>query len=292
MSGSSQVGDPARPAKTGDPLKHHFIPRFWLAGFAEPATKSGSLAVLDVSGRSTRATVDNTASEESFYTVINTDGRPTLAIEESLSSLESDAAPPFAQLGESIFPTSSLERFDIARLLAVQHLRRRTRVQTLQRNIGSGAERTALLRLRHGEQPDAGRHDDLAVAHGAVLESIWGPAIVEFAFHIFRRRWVLLCASEDGCGFVLPEDPLTMLSEYGDDRYGPGGIGSADEVWVPINRHHLLVLHRRPDEVDGICAKASPDLISAHNRFQIGQPRQTVFCSPSDIAAVAKLAAN
>ena len=83
-----------------------------------------------------------------------------------------------------------------------------------------------------------------------------------------------------------------MLSEYGDDRYGPGGIGSADEVWVPINRHHLLVMHRRTDEVDGICAKASPELIPAYNRFQIGQPRQTVFCSPSDIAAVAKLAAN
>ena len=102
-----------------------------------------------------------------------------------------------------------------------------------------------------------------------------GPAIVEFAFHIFRRRWALLCASEDGCGFVLPEDPLTMLSEHGDDRYGPGGIGDADEVWVPINRHHLLVMHRRSDEVDGICAKASPDFVSAYNRFQVGQPRQT-----------------
>ena len=292
VSGLSQVGGPARPAKAGDPLNHHYIPRFWLAGFAEPATKSGFLGVLDASATNTRAAVDNAASEESFYTVINTAGRPTLAIEESLSSLESDAAPPFAQLGESIFPTSWLRRFDIARLLTVQHLRRRTRVQALQRNLGGGGGRTALLRLRHGKLPDAGQDDDVAVAHSDVLESIWGPAIWEYAFHIFRRRWVLLCASEDGCGFVLPEDPLTVLSEYGNDRHGPGDIGPADEVWVPINRHRLLVMHRRTDEADGICAKASPDLISAYNRFQVGQPRQTVFCSPKDATTVAKLAAT
>ena len=114
--------DPDAAAGPGSPINHHYIPRFWLTGFAKPSNKSGKVTVIDGSGRNPPETISTkrAASEANFYTLATASDEHTVVLEEALGRLESDAAPTFKQIADGHLPVHWLKRSDVSFLLAAQ----------------------------------------------------------------------------------------------------------------------------------------------------------------------------
>jgi uncharacterized protein DUF4238 len=88
----AEIGDGKQAFPTTTARRHHFVPAFLLARFAEPATRKGFLFQLDVAtGKPQRTTPDSTAYEDYLYATGPDDDRE-LVMEVFFSIVEKHAA--------------------------------------------------------------------------------------------------------------------------------------------------------------------------------------------------------
>ncbi|MCY3587035.1 MAG: DUF4238 domain-containing protein [Acidimicrobiaceae bacterium] len=281
-----------QPLQPGDPEKHHEIPQFWLKGFAEDVEAGLMLASVDRFGSADQVPVSQAAMTRSFYMTTNDAGAPTVGLERSLGRFESDAAPAFKSLRSGTPHASSLERLDICRLLAVQDLRTRPQVRSSQKAMGGVAGRMAVLAQHHGHLPPTDEPTQFIGSKEAALTSLLDDGIIRVCSKLmFLRQWSLLRAAAPAMGFVLPDHPIVTVSANSSGIYGPGGIGSADHLWVPLGPRTMLVM-TRPDLANGAHEEMSAHEIEDINRVLIGRASEKVYCAPSDAAAVSGLAAD
>lgn len=85
-----------------EPKRHHYVPAFCLAQFAEPRSRRGQLRWYDVNtGESDNGTPDNQAFERFFYTVETEDPKDTLILEHEFGKLENKCAPLLRAMNDS-----------------------------------------------------------------------------------------------------------------------------------------------------------------------------------------------
>ncbi len=126
----------------------------------------------------------------------------------------------------------------------------------------------------------------------AAMEILWdNEALSECAFYLFCRRWSLVRATDSSCGFVLPERPVVMQSWPRGEPYGTGGVPTAHEVWVPVSRRFLLLMHW-VERRDGTELELSGERLRDINAYMAHLDGPMVFCCPSDAEAVMQMLAQ
>jgi hypothetical protein len=108
----------AEPLLSG-PKRHHFLPRFYLEGFAQ----EGLLAVYDRESDKVRVQQPiNTGVIGHFYTLTDSEGRRRFELEQLLSEFETKASPAIRKLAAHVTPTDD-ERSDLAIFVALAGFR-------------------------------------------------------------------------------------------------------------------------------------------------------------------------
>lgn len=108
----------AKPLLTG-PKRQHFLPRFYLEGFA----KDRKVAVYDLEKNEVRMQQPvNTGVIGHCYTMEDAEGRPRFELEQMLSEFEGKASPSIKRLAVREQPTDE-ERADLAIFVALAGFR-------------------------------------------------------------------------------------------------------------------------------------------------------------------------
>jgi hypothetical protein len=104
--------------------RHHYVPAFYLAEFAEPRDRDGRLRVFDVnSGRTYGGTPDSQGFERDLYRVETEDPKDALVLETQFADLEGKCAPLIRAMNDrSILPNDEELSFILA-LIAFQAVR-------------------------------------------------------------------------------------------------------------------------------------------------------------------------
>ena len=206
----------AQSSRSGIPKDQHYIPRFWLVGFADPPTKAGKVSAVDLAGenRTSRISTKRAATESHFYTLTGHDEQPTPVLEDLLGFMEDKAAPAFKKIASGCLDLNPVERLDVALLFAAQIVRIPAHIRgVIQQAVNEIAHKQILQGQHLGVLPKM--EGDFAVTSSdeyAVGIAFDGEALEDLTLILFCRRWSLFKASTDSGGFVLPERPVIMWS--------------------------------------------------------------------------------
>ncbi len=123
------IGAGHRSLPRSEAKRHHIVPQFLLARFAEPPTKDGQLYQLDQrSGANRRVAVSKAAARHRFYAVETTEAEKDNRIEAMLGLAEHHAAESFVKLLDEPETMDEYDRIDIAMFLTIQTQRTPTAV--------------------------------------------------------------------------------------------------------------------------------------------------------------------
>ncbi len=240
------------------PRRHHFIPRFCLAEFADANDKVWTYDSLGERPRSSAP--EKTGFERDFHTV-TAEGGPDLTVENDIAKWESAAAPIYRQLADGKEITSD-DRQIMAGFFALAYLRskrhRRSYAEgyglVMQRLVQKLAEKPNAFDVALNEVGDAMERqftDDKKIAHrqemadwrGYRIEVSREATLPVFSAHpaladeIAGMRWSVLEAK--GEQFILSDSPLILANPT-------GGFGdAAAQATLPLTPSRLWVGHRR-----------------------------------------------
>jgi Protein of unknown function (DUF4238) len=118
--------------------RHHYVPQFYLKGFAVARRKNHQMIVFDrESGRSFQAATKNVAVEIDFNRV-EVEGHPPDAIEKAMSKFESEAAPALGRIIAAKSIRQEEDRsylFNLIGLLAIRNPGQRERWRDFREQI-------------------------------------------------------------------------------------------------------------------------------------------------------------
>ncbi len=279
---------------------HHIVPKFYLRGFAN---RRKLLLVLNRSDLTRRhyATYNDAAKIKDFYTV-QLDGAWSDEFEGQLSKIESLCAPVLARvLAGGNFPLNAADREAIAMMVALQFIRgqdnrraasrlnaymvrmmlmntTREQLRTTIRET-EGREATteeiekAIEFARNPTRYDVQVHKNMDVlTQMDGLHSLFGVARAR-SFRLLR--WSKPCLLTSDSPVALTSKPNAELAFYGI------GLGTADEVVLPLDRRHALVLHGRAGE-DLLVDDPGPDKAWLANRRVAGNAIEQIYLHPDD----------
>ena len=90
---------PRKTLVTNQPRKHHYVPKFYLAGFTTSGSKDDYLYVLDQTvPKKFRAKPSELAHQRDFYVIETDDEQERIAIEKLFGEIEDMAAPVIKQI--------------------------------------------------------------------------------------------------------------------------------------------------------------------------------------------------
>lgn len=296
------VREARRPLGPGDPRRHHFLPQFFQKRFA---TEQGQLLVVPIDRSAPRLThVTNIAVMSDLYTSIDKEIGETVAVEKVLALADGQASGAIARLAYGVlFPPSARDREDLAIWLALLHVRdpytrRRTEAMAdhVFKSVSSLAANplVARSRLREslGREPteaevaelvDATDHLDQleATPHQNELVKLMLTTALELVPYLLTRRIVVLRFPEPG--LVLSDRPLVLQQDPENrDPFRGVGIGTADEILLPLDRSTAMILHSRPSIRDHVM-NAPPDCtVDDFNQAVVANAAAEVYCHPDD----------
>jgi hypothetical protein len=233
-----QIGSGEQSLPPSFARRHHFVPAFALAQFAQPpGTRDGWLHQLDVrSGRPQRTRPDDAAFVRDLYTYEDRNGELSKSVEAFFSIVESHAAVALDRLRVDPDALSPQDRETIAFFLALQESRTPEgliRAQQMRQvafeikasmdlsnaesfrrafasehvNALSLAEAEE-LRLRLQQQLLDGRVSYEAPRTGAMKQIV--SASADLAASIYSLDWTVLVADGDA-EFVTSDRPISMV---------------------------------------------------------------------------------
>ena len=286
----------AQASRADIPKDQHYIPRFWLLGFADPPTKAGKVSAVDLTGenRTSRIGTKRAATERHFYTLTGPDEQPNPLLEDLLGHIEDKAAPAFKKIANGCLQLSPVERLSVALLLAAQVVRTPTHIRgVIQQAVNDIGRKLILQGQDLGVLPPMeGGFTVTSSDEYAVGMALDGEALGDMALTLFCRRWSLFKASTDSGGFVLPERPVVMWSGVDRGFYGPGGVLNAHWILVPVDRQFLLVMHwtEWKDDSGSFVHDLSAERVHALNAYLCAASGgRTVFCNPLDTPNVEEI---
>lgn len=289
------------PLLTG-PKRQHYLPRFYLEGFA----KDGLVAVYDrEKDELRRQQPKDTTVIGHFYTMEDGEGRRRYEVEALLSEYEGKASPVIKKLAAKE-PINAEERSDLAIFMALGAMRTPDIVESLQhissgmilevaKRIFSNVNAVAVdLRKRpeNAEKSDdelraeAQLMADMARTGGFTVETKqkWAVAMaikmsLEIAPIFAGRNWIIAHRDNQKKSYVTTDAPvfLTSTEPRKNSIYGVG-FGTSDAfVAFPLTQSCVLLLHGMDGDLRHIEANAEKirrtnlALASGCKRFVVGR---------------------
>jgi hypothetical protein len=102
-------------------------------------------------------------------------------------------------------------------------------------------------------------------------------------------RHIAICRVTDG-GLLISDRPLTLYQSPGDSSPLRGvGFGTADEIWIPLNRRTIAMMHSHDQIGDRILNKDDAPTAAELNAVMVANTFQELYCHPDDVADVLRL---
>lgn len=94
----------------------------------------------------------------------------------------------------------------------------------------------------------------------------------------------------DGAGHALPDEPVSMYQRPENRRPFRGvGLGTADEIYVPLNRSTGLVLHSEPALGDRVIETPAGHELSDFNQQTCSHAFREIYCHPAVVRGLSGL---
>jgi Protein of unknown function (DUF4238) len=283
------------------PRRHHTVPKSYLRRFANTAEQVTVVSRDDLSRKFT-ASIDDILAERDFYAFETEDGSSSYEAEELFSTFEHDASQALTRVIAGAFPPTEQDRVHISVFVAAQFLRgwdmREAMAvpfvhvgQMIAMNATKESVRAFFRRTEDREPSDEEVRDYVDFAKDTtgyrievhpnelirqLLQSIPGLANMAFA-----RTWQLL-RTEEG-HFLTSDAPVSTWTHQKNRHpfYGSGGFGMSDELSLPIDRQHALVLaHDAP--AGEVVRDVGLDHVRALNRRTATSGRRYIIHHPDD----------
>lgn len=261
----------AAPAAAADPLltgpkRHHFLPRFYLEGFA----KEGKVAVYDRDVDIVRVQQPiNTGVIGHFYTLEDNEGRKRFELERMLSEFEGKAAPTIKKLAAQEALTSD-ERTDLAIFVALAGFRTPDIVESL-KLFNSGLMSDMAKRMfasvdlvkenMRGKPGSPTSEEELEQEAREMVEFAqsdqyevttdhgWAVGMaIRMAFEVAPilagRDWLVVHSQNDKKSFVTSDAPVVLSTiQPRESNFGGIGFGNADALVVfPLTKACALAI--------------------------------------------------
>jgi len=247
------------------PKEQHYVPRFYLAGFAE----NNLLSRLDRrNGKIASRTPEHTARIPNLYTFEDHQERRRYDIEVMFSHYEGKAAPIILKMAARDRIDVN-EREQLTAFIALTALRTPAAIEDAKvvhagftkahARLHLSDERRALHWLREmneaGLNEDRLREEAVSVAqmvrddsYTVEVDGVFalGNSLRNFgaiAKSIIERDWMVLYASEDSDGFLTTDHPVVLTTTSSALRRAPLGYSSAHaQVLFPLAHNCALVI--------------------------------------------------
>ncbi|HEY8390842.1 MAG TPA: DUF4238 domain-containing protein [Clostridia bacterium] len=285
------------------PKKHHYIPRFYLAGFTLSGSKDDFIWVLDQkNGKQWRAKAHNVAYQNDFYTLDIPETEPE-SIEKEFSFLEGQAASVI----KTIINTKSIptgESYNVLmNFIALTIARVPSTRKTLEEPFMKISEKILKIALASPERYHTlmerlkkKGYDISDAPYDSMLDFLRKKEYeLEFnnTFHIqnllivmdsvlpylVNRNWVLVEATE--AYFICSDRPVTLhWTNPRDSFYGPGFGMKETNVIFPVNKNLLLL--GRFEEIKKNHTKISREGVAWLNSLTLMQAMQYIFSPEKD----------
>lgn len=245
------VGSPAR--------RHHVVSKFYLRYFADDRDQIRT--VMLPGERQFTQNIVNASVNNDFYTVVDSGGEPSDAVEQSLADLEAVAAAAWREMHRGVWPMPDEHRYAMAGWLALQLLRGpgvrnsmseiATRALLLETVVGGRA------RLRAALEEAGMPADDATVDREWVDLFKRPPQLAAHANHhmhhlsemlpqvtesLLRRVWLLTVFERKG--LATSDHPVHVVPNPELSEVGMGtGIENATVIHAPLTRRHSLAMY-------------------------------------------------
>jgi Protein of unknown function (DUF4238) len=111
-------------ARASEPRAHHFVPRFWLAGFTSTGQQDGELWATDlVRAKQWPTNPANAGHRRDFYRISDPEVKDPVVVEKRLSQIEDAIAPLLKRLDQKQRRITKDEMEALATFMAVQFVR-------------------------------------------------------------------------------------------------------------------------------------------------------------------------
>jgi hypothetical protein len=278
------------------PEAHHYVPRFYLKGFAHQK----ELWVYQKGKPPRPSRPKDEAQRDNYYTIQDSGGQPTVAIERLFSKIESVVAPTFRRIANPQFTMSSREVEELFSFVALTFVRvpsfrdYTNRIceewlkTTMQRNAVDPAKFAA--ECKEMEIKSGKSLGDLEQLRSAILKGDWDITQKSSAFNLEsvlrsgkRISDILLNEyrhdiwyASNGSHFLTCDNPVVTI---GPDSNGTAfvgmGFGRKDvEVIFPLNKRACLNLKRRGAESK---IEVPKKIVEQTNRLMMHVADQYVF---------------
>lgn len=296
---------------------HHFVPQYYLKGFAKPRSKDGKLTVFDIKDRKTFTTRPRNVAAKRDYNRVEIDGVDPNMVESQLSILEGHADQAFRRI---IDARSIDDADDFSLVLALigqislnNPLFRNQRDKMISQlgsmmmhNMIESEDRWNAIT---SEAVAAGVLDGEPVTYEDAREAVLNGDVVAGAAKevliqqeielwpkilplLHARKWTLLVAPSGSGGFATSDRPFSL--GWSDDSMNNGfyGVGlghTGTTLTFPLNRELALI---GTFEHGGGTSVATEAVVAAVNhttfRSAMRQLYTTVDFPILDIGAVVK----
>lgn len=273
----------------GRARNHHFVPQFYLKGFAKPRSNAGKLFVCDMKERRRFQTRPrNVAARRDFNRVEGDYLEPNI-VESQLGVIEADLDRGCRQVIEAQSIASHEDFAALLTLVARLFLAHPQFREQRDRFMSDVAKKMMLAMVATPERWESvtaqGRVDGIiddpidyeemraAVVEGRIVPSTNKNVLIGQEFELWprilllleRRNWTLFVSNAATGEFATSDRPYTLRwSEPDTDfgMFGPGlGMGGTSLIF-PISRH--LAIDGRYEQGGGV-VQATPALVAAVN---------------------------
>jgi hypothetical protein len=279
--------------------RHHYVPEFYLKRFADA---KGKIRVYRSHTRlpAYETSTKNAAVKTGLYTIAADDGQTSGALESELAKIEAKAQDAISRSLGGTFPLPSDERSDLALFIALQFVRTPEEkerhgvvVDTIEKSFYEGmTEEWARERLTEiGKKPtddlvalvmDISRNPESYVFRthpNDFLRAMVQVAVQGVAPVLSKKAWWL--GTSTGPSFITGDHPLVLIDHpAGLSPYRGGGLLRAEEVFFPLDRHHVLTLRNSPGFEGRTLVPR--ERVNAINAAVAGSSYQCVFQHPGD----------
>ena len=258
---------PRKTLVTNQPRKHHYVPKFYLAGFTASGSKDDYLYVLDQTvPKQFRAKPAELAHQQDFYIIETDDEQDRMAIENMFSEIEGLAAPVIKQIATTHCLPNINDQIKLLHFVSIMAMRVPSAISLLNQPVEI-ASKMLLRQIVQNRQV----WDNIiaqAKAKGQKIEDVSYEQMKEFIesdsyeittgqngkIHsillsiaiilplLLHRTWSLLISKEKDANFICSDRPVSLERTTKMYYFSRPGFGMTNtQIMIALNKDVALI---------------------------------------------------
>ncbi len=250
--------------------KHHYVPRFYLEGFVDPAMPSHLWVADKEKGLVRRESPSRAARASGYYDLTKTKYVKASVFEEFLSIIESRVAAVIDKIRQHDYRLTIGEAYHLSNYLGLQLARVPAFRQVLKDVMKSYAENEIReyvmdddrLRSRYGDEADFFKEYVLSGKLKPVpgKDYVLGSTIkfgIDAAQHIFGKKWMFLTTSGNAT-FFTSDNPVGLLTPDATPPRGKQPLADKKlEISFAISPSIAILMHSHDEHEDNVEVNAT-----------------------------------